>query len=253
MKKTGNKKAGSSGHPLLPSFSLSRGKMESSVVLLPVHPYLIHAYWDLPPDKLAQMKKREGKRMRGARPVLRFFDVTDIVFDGRNARHTFDIPVDLAAGNWYVHLWIPGRSYCVDLGFQMEDGRFVRIARSNIAETPPVSPAPEAEKPEVPSETGGLVSPVEDEQKTEGAFRMKPDDAKEELPVSEDAELGREADGAGSKKFFPAPGPQSGSAATKRSDATQIAEEDFIFGLSSPFSGLKSAAAQKKVKSGGRR
>ncbi|MBZ5622134.1 MAG: DUF4912 domain-containing protein, partial [Acidobacteriia bacterium] len=39
-----------------------------------------------------------------------------------------------------VHLWSPEKSYVVDLGYRTEEGEFLRVARSNIAEVPRVGP-----------------------------------------------------------------------------------------------------------------
>ena len=116
------------------------------VVLLPVNPYLVHVYWEVAPDDLKEIKKLLGRPGLRAQPVLRFSDITCIIFDGTNAHSQFDIDIDLGAGNWYVHLWSPGKSYFVDLGLRTADGQFHPLARSNIAETPRAWPSGRAEE-----------------------------------------------------------------------------------------------------------
>jgi len=114
---------------------------ETRVVLLPVDPYLVHVYWDVASGELEGAKKPLGEDYRRAQATLRFYDITYIMFDGTNAHSSFDVDIELQARNWYVHLWSPEKSYCVDLGFRTEDGRFVSIARSNIVETPRAMPS----------------------------------------------------------------------------------------------------------------
>ncbi len=48
----------------------------------------------------------------------------------------FDIAINDAAKNWYVNVGNPGRSYCIDIGLVLADGRFVLFARSNFVTTP---------------------------------------------------------------------------------------------------------------------
>ncbi|HTY37315.1 MAG TPA: DUF4912 domain-containing protein [Bacteroidota bacterium] len=122
---------GASGRPEPPD--------EPKLVLLPVDPYLIHAYWVISPDSLVEAELMLTKDHKRAYPILRFHDLTHVVFDGSNAHGSFDVRVDLEAHNWYVHLWSPEKSYCADLGLRTEGGRFFPLARSNVAVTPRAS------------------------------------------------------------------------------------------------------------------
>ncbi|MGH2769902.1 MAG: DUF4912 domain-containing protein [Actinomycetota bacterium] len=103
---------------------------ETRVVLLPVDPYLVHAYWDL--------SRSDRQRASSASGALRFFDVT-------SAEARFDVEIELAARNWYVPLRSPGKSYRVELGRRTEDGEFVAIAGSNPIEMPRASPSADRE------------------------------------------------------------------------------------------------------------
>ena len=135
---------GSSGQPTkfleLPELS-----EHAKVVLLPVNPYLVHVYWEAAPNELEELERILGRPDPRARPVLRFYDITNIVFDGSNAHSCFDVEIDLRAGNWYVHLWSPEKSYCADLGIRTEGGQFYRLARSNIGEAPRAEPSVKVE------------------------------------------------------------------------------------------------------------
>ena len=114
---------------------------QTRVVVLPIHPYLVHVYWEIAPDCVEENLKRLPEVDRPPQPCLRFYDVTYIDFDGTNAHSWFDVEIDLWAGNWYVELWSANKSYCVDLGLRSPAGIFLPLARSNIAQTPPDQPS----------------------------------------------------------------------------------------------------------------
>lgn len=111
-----------------PASWLEKGELPESygrtkVVAMPVSPYLIHVYWDLQPDQ-----RTEGPAS------LRFHDTT--------SGGSFDVNVDLAAKNWYVHVWSPEKRYSVELVANRE-GSPVPLARSNPVETPRAWPVAE--------------------------------------------------------------------------------------------------------------
>jgi hypothetical protein len=108
---------------------------ETRVVAMAVNPYLVHVYWDL------DQKEAPRKTSRAAVGCLRFSDTTR-----GESPSSFDVNVDLAAGNWYVHLWSPERRYSVELGLNREGGKFVTLARSNVVETPRAWPMAEVEE-----------------------------------------------------------------------------------------------------------
>jgi hypothetical protein len=118
---------------------------ETRVVLLPVVPYMVHVYWDVASDELEKARDRVDDDRR-SRTVLRFYDVTDIFFDGTNAHSFFDVYVELESRSRYVHLWSPDKSYFVELGLKTEDDRFFPLVRSNVAHTPSAWPAPQADE-----------------------------------------------------------------------------------------------------------
>ncbi len=209
------------------------------VVLLPVNPYLVHVYWEVAPDDLKEIKKLLGRPALRAQPVLRFSDITCIIFDGTNAHSQFDVDIDLGAGNWYVHLWGPGKSYFVDLGLRTEDGQFHPLARSNIAETPRAWPAARAEETymlvegdyhrseAVPPPVGHAPGPVRMRRESSGA--------------AESAEIGRQPTDPYSlqdwRQFVSEPeegwGRNPESELNDDTDLTAMNERRFLFGMSS--------------------
>ena len=119
---------------------------ESRVTLLPVGPYLIHAYWEVSHNDIEKVRQELGNDYKRSQAILRFYDVTNTIFDGRNAHNSFDVDIDLRSKNWYVDLWSPDKSYFVDLGFKTRDGFFLPVTRSNIARTPCAWPAPKVDE-----------------------------------------------------------------------------------------------------------
>jgi hypothetical protein len=98
------------------------------LVLLPVDPYLIYAYWDLPAGL---------PPVTGARPILRLYESAA---EGRSSR-PFDIDVDLAGGHTDIHLWSPSHRYHADLGLRRPDGTLLVLAHSNRVQAPPPCPS----------------------------------------------------------------------------------------------------------------
>jgi hypothetical protein len=117
---------------------------ETRIILLPIDPYLVHAYWDVSDQDRAYVGAlvREGSLL--PRALLRFHDVTALPVGGVRAAGSFDVEIELGSRNWYIHLLSPEKAYIVDLGFRGAEGRFHRIARSNRVETPRAWPCGEA-------------------------------------------------------------------------------------------------------------
>lgn len=107
------------------------------LVLLPIDPYWVHAYWELPTSRASDSPGGSGETGDDARYTLRVYDVSHIHFDGTNAHGFFDIAISREAGNWYINLSSPGKSLCAELGLVRPDGSFSPLVRSNVIQTPP--------------------------------------------------------------------------------------------------------------------
>jgi hypothetical protein len=104
------------------------------LVLLPIDPYWVHAYWELAAPQPLVRGEAAGD---DSHCILRVYDVTSIYFDGTNAHGFFDIQISGEARNWYINLWSPGRTLCAELGLVRPDGSFTPLVRSNVIQTPP--------------------------------------------------------------------------------------------------------------------
>lgn len=121
---------------------------ETKIVLVPVHPFLVHVYWDLGPDHFREIlnRQRRARGRKSSRPTLRFYDATGSGDSEGGTPGDFDVDVNLDAMNWYVHLWKPARSYIVELGLKTAQGEFIPIARSNGARVAPALPSEERDE-----------------------------------------------------------------------------------------------------------
>jgi hypothetical protein len=99
----------------------------TELVLLPVDPCWIFAYWEVTPPAISDLMNQLGPRASGGRYVLRIYDVTAIEFTGSNAHSFFDLSTDLSARNWYINLWSSEKSLAGDLGYLLPDGQFFSL------------------------------------------------------------------------------------------------------------------------------
>ncbi len=103
------------------------------LVLLVRDPYWGYAWWELTQERLHAGRRQLGEP---APVVVRFYDVSEIDWDGSNHHHSFDIEVQDTAGNWFVELGRPGATWIAELGVRAADGRFLALVRSNAVTLP---------------------------------------------------------------------------------------------------------------------
>lgn len=115
---------------------LPAGYGKDKIVLQARDPWWLHAYWEIAAQTLDRLKEQLGNAFFSAKRILRVYDVSFIIFDGKNAHRFFDIHMTPETNNWYIDTAGPGRSWCVDLGLLLNDNRFITILRSNTVSTP---------------------------------------------------------------------------------------------------------------------
>ena len=106
------------------------------MVLMVRDPWWLYTYWELKSATVERLKSELKEEFYKAKRILRVYDVTNIIFNGSNANRSFDIQVHEFANNWYIDAAGPGRSWCVDFGLMLSNGRFITILRSNVVQTP---------------------------------------------------------------------------------------------------------------------
>jgi hypothetical protein len=119
----------------LPELPESYG--DERVVLMVRDPFWVHAYWDVTPKTIARTHAQGGQRM-----ALRVYDVTELVFDGKNAHSWFEIPAAEYVRNWNIQVPVDGRNYLAELGWVTAEGRFLPVLRSNVVDVPIGRPSP---------------------------------------------------------------------------------------------------------------
>lgn len=114
----------------------------SSLTLMEIDPWNIHAYWNIDTAEIARARARLPGKGRDAVLLLRFTDISPRL-DGTAPHEQFDIEVNLASTNWYVNLWRDARHYSAELGLRGAEGAFISLLRSNVVATPRAGPSPE--------------------------------------------------------------------------------------------------------------
>jgi len=110
---------------------------DTMIALLPRDPRWIYAYWEIDQASKEKVMRTQGEDIFSRSSLaLRFYDVTDIIFNGSNAHRHFDVNVHSEIGNWYFQVPESGRTYVGDIGLLTQDGRFIALARSNVVSLP---------------------------------------------------------------------------------------------------------------------
>ncbi|MCP4649311.1 MAG: DUF4912 domain-containing protein [PVC group bacterium] len=109
---------------------------DTRIVIQVRDPYWIYSYWEINADKWAGLRQEFGDVLNSAKRMLRIYDITGVIFNGNNFNSFFDIEINDCASTWYINVGTPGRSYCVDIGLLLSDGKFITLARSNCVTTP---------------------------------------------------------------------------------------------------------------------
>lgn len=118
---------------------LPEGYGDNRIVLMVRDPLWLFSYWEIRKDILNNVLKTLGTLAHRAKAVIRVYDVTDIIFNGNNAHCRFDVEVTLEAKNWYLHVGLPNRTLCAEIGMLTANGTFRILARSNTVRTPRVN------------------------------------------------------------------------------------------------------------------
>ncbi len=109
---------------------------QDKMVLVVRDPWWLFSYWEVRGETWERHKRDIGDEFYKGKIILRVYDVSSINFNGFNAHRHFDIYIRPESSSWYIDISTPGKSWCVDLGILLSNGRFITILRSNVVETP---------------------------------------------------------------------------------------------------------------------
>lgn len=124
----------------LPEPQLTHGYGVDRLALMARDPHWLYAYWEITAARQGEFARTYGSAAwSSTRPVLRVYDVTGVDFNGSNANGFMDIYLGDGVDSWHIEVREPDHSFCVDLGRMFQDGRFITLLRSNVANTPRAS------------------------------------------------------------------------------------------------------------------
>jgi len=112
------------------------------LALMEVDPRLLHAYWEISAKDRQDAVKRLGSHKAPEAWILRLYKSSTVKSTRGKAGGRFDVPIDLAPGNWYVHLGEEAVALYAEIGPCTRRGRFVSVCRSNTVQIPSRIPPP---------------------------------------------------------------------------------------------------------------
>jgi hypothetical protein len=108
---------------------------KTRLVVLPVDPYRIYAYWEVPSEIIKATQEEGGD----TRAVLRFCKEDKAPAENRLVE-SFEIEIDLQSANWYVPLWTAEETYRVDLALKRKDGNIIPLGQPQLVQMPRTRP-----------------------------------------------------------------------------------------------------------------
>ena len=189
------------------------------LTLVEIEPHWIHAYWEITAPDCEAARAAAGPEAAQAAWVLRFHDVTDAGLGGANASGSFDVPVDVGVGNWYVNLWSGGKSYCAEIGLRAPGGSFLPVSRSGVVQVPAAAASPQSETEWMKVEpVSGAIAPAQEPPAEE---------APAPVMTTADEAIAPQAPVVGTLLLPAAEQPASHGAAAAEADAA-VAAEDIV-------------------------
>jgi hypothetical protein len=101
-----------------------------------VSPRKIILFWEVSKIPVKVIQLFFNCHLEQLMQVVRIYDVTEIIFNGKNAHHFHEIVVPYKHGHWFIKGLVSNRSYVAELGVKMTANDFFPILRSNTLQTP---------------------------------------------------------------------------------------------------------------------
>jgi len=130
--------------PQLDAATVPWGYGEDRIKALVRSPDSLYVYWEITDLGIEDARRRLGPAGERGWCNLRVYDTTGRAFDGTNANHYFDVPVDRGARERFLMIHRPTSVVHVEIGIMSHEGYFQAISRSGRAEFPRKSPSPHA-------------------------------------------------------------------------------------------------------------
>ena len=117
------------------SASWFRAPEATHLTLMEVHPWQLHAYWNIAAADMAAARASLPTDAEEPSLILRFTDLSAQRGENIPVQH-FDIEVQELRNSWYVDLWQDGRRYSAQLGLRTAEGDMIPLASSNEVALP---------------------------------------------------------------------------------------------------------------------
>ncbi|MFZ7945403.1 DUF4912 domain-containing protein [Neobacillus sp. 19] len=109
-----------------------KGELQAKLVA----PRKIILFWDV-----SELPKRIinlffDQKFEGFVQVVRIYDVTNILFNGKNAHYYHELPVSYNSGHWFIKGLVENRSYIAEIGIYISGKDYFPLYRSGCIHTP---------------------------------------------------------------------------------------------------------------------
>ncbi|MCW3489306.1 DUF4912 domain-containing protein [Dethiobacter alkaliphilus] len=115
-------------HELNAGWTLPEAYGIDRLVLLPKNPHTLFVYWEITPGLNQKMQEQHGHSWGKGTLIIRLHDL--------DMRTNQDMEINHDADNWYISVDAADRTYYVELGRMLPDGRFISMLTSNTVRTP---------------------------------------------------------------------------------------------------------------------
>lgn len=101
-----------------------------------VTPHKIILFWDISELPKKIIERFFNQKFEELVMVTRIYDVTDLLFNEKNAHHFNEIAVPFQGGHWCIKGLAENRRYIAELGVYISENVFFPLYRSNCIQTP---------------------------------------------------------------------------------------------------------------------
>jgi hypothetical protein len=124
---------------------LESTESETSLALVPVKgelqirlvsPRKVILFWEVSDVPKKIIERFFNRKFEDLVQVVRIYDVTDIIFNGKNAHHFYEITLPYNNGHWFVKGLVANRGYIAELGVHISKNKFFPLLRSNSVHSP---------------------------------------------------------------------------------------------------------------------
>lgn len=126
------KDTNSSDYSISPELIPLKGELKAKLVT----PRKLILFWDVSELPKKIIERFFNRKFEELVTVFKIFDVTNILFNGKNAHHYNEITVPYQSGHWFVKGLAENRCYVAELGVYVYNNEFFPLYRSDSIQTP---------------------------------------------------------------------------------------------------------------------